>query len=310
MLTMDPTQLRGLLEEIERACHDHVRWREDLGRAVACRLPTDPQDIAEDAHRRCAFGEWYYRHPPAALREHPSFVAMEVEHKRLHRVAGRILRAAGDGNAVDPRDFDEFLVASGQLQLELDSLKHEIEAFLANRDALTGAHRRLDMLPELRESLDLVKREVQACCIAFMDLDLFKPVNDAHGHRVGDEVLANAVAFVLGHLRPFDKVYRYGGDEFLISMPGVDLAAGRAVIERIREALATTVLARDGATPIRTTASFGIAQLDPDLGVEEAIDNADRALLTAKAAGRNRVCVWDPGATTAAVAKPYQAVKC
>lgn len=303
---MDSRQLRGVLEQVEQAGHDHTQWRDELARAIVCRLPPDPRDLGRDAHRHCAFGAWYYSHPPAALRDHPSFIAMEAEHRRLHEIAGRILRSTLGGAAVECGDFDGFMSCSERLRLELDSLRHEIKGLLANRDALTGAHRRLDLLPELRESLELVKRDVQACCIAFMDLDRFKPINDTYGHRIGDQVLANAVAYVMGHLRPFDKLYRYGGDEFLIAMPGADLAAGRTIVERMREGLGTTVLARDGAAQICMTASFGIAQLDPCLSVEESIDNADKALLAAKAAGRNRVCAWDPGATTATISRPVR----
>ena len=302
----DPVLLRHVLEEIEQARHDHGLWHDELARVVACRLSPDPRDLRDDAHRLCRFGEWYYRHPPIELREHPSFVAMDAEHERLHAAARRILQATIARTAVYPEDFDDFVAARDQLRLELDSLAHEIESHLSNRDALTGAHRRIDLLPELREALELVKRNVQTCCIAFMDLDRFKAINDTYGHRVGDQVLASSVAYAMEHLRPFDRLYRYGGDEFLISMPGTDLVAARAVIERMREGLRMAVLARDGAAPIRTTASFGVAPLDAELSVEEAIDNADRALLTAKATGRNRVCAWDPAATTATIVRPHR----
>lgn len=303
---MDSGQLRGVLEQLEQAGHDHTQWSDELARTVACRLPPDPRYLGPDAHRDCPFGAWYYKRPPAALTDHPSFIAMEAEHRRLHELAARILRSTLDGAAVQTGDFDAFMAASERLRLELDSLRHEIGGLLANRDALTGAHRRVDLLPELRESLELVRRDVQSCCIAFMDLDRFKAINDRHGHRIGDQALASVVSYVMEHLRSFDKLYRYGGDEFLIAMPGADLAAGRSIVERMREGLGTTVLARDGAASIRMTASFGIAQLDPGLSVEQSIDNADRALLTAKATGRNRVCAWDPGATTATIPRPLR----
>lgn len=303
---MDSGQLRGVLEQLERAGQDHTQWRDELARAVACRLPPDPRELGKDAHRHCPFGTWYYSQPPAALRDHPSFIAMESEHRRMHEIAGRILRSTLDGAAIEPGDFDAFMSASERLRIELDSLRHEVKGLLANRDTLTGAHRRLDLLPELRESLELVKRDVQSCCIAFMDLDRFKSINDRCGHRIGDQVLANAVAHVMEHLRPFDRLYRYGGDEFLIAMPGADLAAGRSIVERIREGLGRTVVATSEAMQICMTASFGIAQLDPYLSVEEAIDNADKALLAAKAAGRNRVCAWDPAATTATISRPFR----
>ena len=304
MFSMEPASLRHMLGELEQVCHDHAQWHQRFARTVVCRLPPHPDDLSEDACRKCNFGQWYYKHPPAKLRDHPSFAAMEAEHERLHRAAARMLRAVAGDAPVVPGDFDEYIRAQDQLRLELDSLKHEIEGFLSNRDTLTGAHRRVDLLTDLRESHELARRNVQDCCIAFMDLDRFKPVNDTYGHRVGDQLLAAAVRFVMEHLRPFDKVFRYGGDEFLIAMPGADLAAGRAVIERIREGLGAMPLAKAGAVPVFATASFGIALLDPDVSVEESIENADRALLAAKATGRNRACCWDPAATTFSALQP------
>jgi diguanylate cyclase (GGDEF)-like protein len=193
------------------------------------------------------------------------------------------------------------------LRLEVDSLRHEIEAALRNRDALTGAYGRVEILPALREAGELGRRNVQHSCIAFMDLDRFKEVNDAHGHRVGDAVLAGAVGFVAGHLRTYDKVFRYGGDEFLLLLPGAQVQVAYRLVERLRAGLEATVLASSEAgEPLRLTASFGVTPLEGDLTAEEAVDRADKALLLAKAAGRNRVIVWDPTVTTIRISSEAQ----
>ena len=296
MLGLDASRLLQLLEELQEASEAHERWQRQIGRAVLCRLPPDPRDLRDDSHLNCAFGRWYHRHPPSDLRDHPTFAAMAVEHERLHRVAARVMRSTASGAPVAPQDFDEYVGARERLMLELDSLRHEIGVVLESRDTLTGAHRRFDLLGELRHCLDLSRRGVQSCCIAFMDLDHFKSVNDTHGHPVGDGVLAGAVGFVMKHLRPFDKVFRYGGDEFLVCMPGADLESGHAVIERVREGLAALPLGPQGGPTVHMTASFGVALLDPACSVEESIGRADRALLAAKTAGRNRACVWETAA--------------
>jgi len=305
MLSIEPARLRRLLEQLDEAREDHSRWNARLTRTIVCRLPPDPRDLGDDPHLACDFGQWCHLHPPAELRDHPAFVAMQVEHRRLHQFAARLLHAAATDVPTVPGDFDEYLGAREKLTLELDSLRHEIQGFLRNRDALTGAHRRLDLLAELRELLELSRRGIQACSIAFVDLDHFKEINDTYGHRVGDQVLAGTVAFLMGHLRPFDKVFRYGGDEFLIAMPGADLAAGRTVIERMREGLAALPLANAGGTPIHVTASFGLALLERDLSVEQCIDNADRALFAAKSAGRNRAHSCEPADATVTGMLPF-----
>jgi diguanylate cyclase (GGDEF)-like protein len=303
---MDPGQLRDVLEQLEQAGDDHVRWHNRFTRTLVCRLAADSPDLGEDGHRHCRFGEWYYDRSPGELRAHPAFLAIEAEHRRMHAIAARILQRSAVEGAVSEADFDEYSDARARLLLELESLRRSIEGLLGSRDPLTGAHRRADLLGDLRESLALVRRSVTECCIAFMDLDRFKAINDTHGHRVGDEVLAGAVRYVTEHLRPFDKIYRYGGDEFLVSMPGTDLSAGRTVIERVRQGLARATLARRGTKRIRVTASFGIAPLEADASVEESIDNADRALLAAKATGRNRSCCWDRSAVTPTPGAQYE----
>ena len=132
-----------------------------------------------------------------------------------------------------------------------------------------------------------------------MDLDRLQQVNEAQGHAIGDALLANVVHFLREHLRADDKVFRYGGDEFLVSLPGADLAIARAVVGRIREGLAQRQLFVAGArSALQVTASFGLAPLDPLVRVEDAIDRAAQALLLARAAGGNRVISWDASVTT------------
>ena len=299
MFRMNTATLRTALQQLQQAGHDHLEWYENLVRNIVCRLPFDQHELADGAHRHCRFGQWYYAEASAELRQHAMFVAMEAEHRRAHDVAGRLLREATSGVPIVQADFDELVAVSTRLRLELESITQEVQDILSCRDALTGAFGRSRLLPELREWRELAKRNVQQCCIVFMDLDHLKEINDTHGHTVGDKVLAGAVGYVIGHLRPYDKVFRYGGDEFLLSLPGIDLANAQRLIERVREGFSRVpfVVSEEGR-PIHATASFGLALLDPSICVEESIDRADKALLQAKSAGRDRVVTWDPSIAT------------
>jgi diguanylate cyclase (GGDEF)-like protein len=112
-------------------------------------------------------------------------------------------------------------------------------------------------------------------------------------------VLAAAAKCVTDHLRRYDKVFRYGGDEFLLLLPGTTPEEAWQLVERIRDGLARTQLGQTVAgEPIYLTASFGITPVATDLEVEECIARADKALLLAKAAGRNRSVCWDPATST------------
>ena len=302
MFRMDPALLQKMLDELHQAARDHEAWQDNLMRNIVCRVPPAADDLDPDGYRHCRFGEWYYGGSQEELRVQPAFVAIEAEHARLHGLAARVLREAAALAPVSTRDYDELLAGSARLRVEIDSLRHELESALRNRDALTGVYGRVEIVPALREALELGRRGVQQSCVAFMDLDRFKAVNDAHGHRAGDHVLARAAHYVGTHLRTYDRVFRYGGDEFLILLPGVHIEGAHRLIERLRAGLAATDLAAtEAGEPLRLTASFGVTPLEPDLSVEESIDRADKALLLAKAAGRNRVTRWDPTVTTAAL---------
>ena len=297
MFKTSKEDLQAAIQQLDQALYNHEQWHNELTRTIICRLPHDPSMVAEDAHRRCRFGKWCYDNPPQALREHPAFIAMSIEHHRMHQLGARLVLGSAHDSPGLPKDYDSFRNALERLRLEIDTLRREIEDTLYNRDALTGAENRIRMLTKLRELHELVKRRIHPCGIAIMDMDNFKTINSTYGHPMGDQVLATSIRHVIAQLRPYDSVFRYGGDEFLITLPDADLQTTQTVIKRIHEGFAKLAFAGGGSMAISTTASFGITQLDPDISVEDSINRADMALYAAKKSGRNGFCVWDPSMT-------------
>lgn len=295
MFSIPQESLQSTLQQVKQAVYNHEQWYKNISRTIMCHLPANPQDLSEDAHHRCLFGQWYYEDSPPELRENVAFVAIETEHKNMHRLAAKLLSAVADGGEIAARDFDNFANALDRLRLQLNTVTREIEELRQHRDPLTGAENRIGMLTTLRDMLSMVQRNVQQCCVIIADLDHFKLINDTHGHLIGDKVLVAAVHYLQKNLRPYDRVFRYGGEEFLIFLPNTDLQTGLEVIERMRQGLAEGPLAQDGANPIFMTASFGITMLDASVTVEESIDRADKAMYAAKHAGRNRSQAWEPG---------------
>lgn len=295
MFSLPQESLQATLQQVKQAVYNHEQWHKNISRMLMCRLPSNRQDLADDAHHRCLFGQWYYDGSPPELRENIAFVAIETEHKNMHRTAARLLRTVEGGGVISTGDFDDFANALDRLRLQLNTVTREIEELLQHRDPLTGAENRIGMLTTLREMLAMVQRNVQQCCVIIADLDHFKLINDTHGHLVGDKVLVATVRYFKNNLRPYDRVFRFGGEEFLIFLPNTDLQTGLSVIERMGHGFAANPLVRDGADPISVTASFGITMLDASVTVEESIDRADQAMYTAKHAGRNCARIWEPG---------------
>jgi len=294
MFAFSTEELQTVLLQLDQAIYNHEQWSKGLDRTLICKSHCDQRDVSPEAHRQCQFGQWYYTHAPAKLQQLPAFVAIEAEHARMHQLATRLLMAVAVGKTISPYEYDNFAQTLERLRLQLHSLKRELNDQLYNRDPLTGVNTRIGLLTELREQHELVKRRVQPCGLVMMDLDLFKAVNDGHGHPAGDQVLVETAVFLMEHLRTYDKVFRYGGEEFLICLPNMDAAVSVGVAERLRNELAQNAFSLADGANIQVTASFGVAELDPNLPVEATLDRADKALYAAKGAGRNCARAWDP----------------
>ncbi|AIF48300.1 ligand-binding sensor domain-containing diguanylate cyclase [Dyella japonica] len=156
---------------------------------------------------------------------------------------------------------------------------------LANTDALTGACNRRRVL-ELAEEVRAQSPDGQAC-IALLDLDRFKRINDTYGHLAGDAVIRHACRVMQQHGRDTDAFGRYGGEELLACLPGSTLEQGMVVAERIRSALADEPLTYDGHT-IAITVSIGVAAYRAGETLSQWLTRADGALYEAKHGGRNR----------------------
>jgi diguanylate cyclase len=179
------------------------------------------------------------------------------------------------------------------LRLEAATLKRELEDLLSHVDPLTGVNSRTLLLTVLRELHALVKRGVMPCSVVMMDLDHFKAVNDSYGHQAGDRVLVASARYVIQHLRPYDKIFRYGGEEFVLTLQNSSPELALGAVNHFREGLAQMPVHYNDML-IGVTASFGVAPLEPDQTVEQSLDHADQALYAAKSRGRNRAEMWNP----------------
>lgn len=284
--------MRAALKELEQAVYNHDQWAETLYGTLICRSAPDERDISPDAHHNCRFGQWFYRAGITVLKNHAGYAEIGLEHERMHQYAASLLRASMENVPISFNDYERFQTALKRLKLEIATVQSELQTTLFSLDPLTGTPSRVGMLSKLREQLELVRRN-HSCTVAMMDLDHFKAVNDQYGHLVGDKVLIGFAHYLMAHLRPYDKVYRYGGEEFLVCLPDTDQQTACDIVERLALELASLSFQAEGTPEFHVTASFGVAALDPSVPVEQSIDRSDKALYAAKVRGRNRVVAWD-----------------
>lgn len=162
---------------------------------------------------------------------------------------------------------------------------------LSSRDPLTGIANRRIMMERLEEAWSRVQRHHEPLAVAIADVDLFKGVNDRHGHATGDRVLKHVAQSLRGSLRGEDTVGRWGGEEFLILLPLQGLVSAKAALERCRVRIQGEPVAAEDGRPVRVTVSFGLAVLPGVRAdtIQELVAAADAALYLAKRNGRNRV---------------------
>jgi diguanylate cyclase (GGDEF)-like protein len=163
----------------------------------------------------------------------------------------------------------------------------QIEALLRH-DELTGVSNRRGVMERLHEVRNAAQHNGSALCVALLDIDHFKQINDSFGHEGGDRVLRAFGTLLRSQLRAGDGIGRYGGEEFLMVLPDTGLEQAGELLERLRERIAQAPWEQTLGRGAEVTCTLGAAQYRAGESVEATIARADAALYRGKAAGRNR----------------------
>jgi diguanylate cyclase len=170
-----------------------------------------------------------------------------------------------------------------KLQGELD--KASVQARL---DPLTGALNRRGLDEAFAREVSAARRKGSQLCLAMLDIDNFKVLNDTHGHKTGDSALSHLVAVARNSMRPQDTMARYGGEEFVILLPDTALEHAVEAMQRLQRELTKRFFMQNNER-LMITFSAGVALLDASETPEDAVKRADHAMYLAKRAGKNRV---------------------
>ena len=179
------------------------------------------------------------------------------------------------------------------LEQRLKEINQKLQ-FLAITDGLTGILNRRAILERLKEEIHRAKRENYTLAIIMADIDHFKKINDEYGHLIGDKILIEIAKRLKSHLRPYDHLGRYGGEEFLIIISKIDKEKAIKASERLRKCICENVFKIDNQR-LNISISLGVTCIKSSLDIkmenliEKSIKTADNALYKAKEKGRNCV---------------------
>ncbi|EDM78260.1 FHA domain/GGDEF domain protein [Plesiocystis pacifica SIR-1] len=213
------------------------------------------------------------------IRDNDSTNGTYINDNRIHEAYLR------DGDLVKVgRSIFKFL--SGD---NIESSYHEEIFRLSTVDGLTQVFNRRYFMETLERELSRARRYDRPLALLIFDIDHFKRCNDTYGHRAGDFVLRRIAELVTMRARKVDVVSRYGGEEFTVILPEIDIRGASAFAEKIRKLIADETFIFEGRK-IPVTISIGVAEIGPSVAnADDMIQTADRRLYAAKTGGRNRV---------------------
>lgn len=252
---------------------------------------------AFDLFDRLLAGEQVRPFETVMRRKDGSTIPIEVNLVMVHDPGGAPLHFQVAFRDISRRkEAEEELLATNailnQQVQEVTRLQEELRE-QALRDALTGLYNRRYLAETLPREILRTLRDGSPLSIIIGDIDYFKRINDTYGHPFGDIFLVEIANILKRSARASDLVCRYGGEEFLLVLPGADAKAAAIRAEEIRRKCAKLIMLHDG-DKVQVTTSFGVASFplhgkDPD----EIIEKADKALYLSKNNGRDRVTIWD-----------------
>jgi len=240
-----------------------------------------------DSHS-CLFGQWVDSIQDAELKN-TLFSHINIVHEQLHQQAQLVVTHKKSVANEAPHQYRRFIDLQEQFIHELDSLYDSIFSTRYEIDHLTGLPNKALSEFILNKDYSLFERNGGHYCIAMADIDLFKTVNDTFGHLTGDIVLRQVAITLSQKLRKYDSVCRYGGEEFIFSLPNTTLAKALEILNRIRIDIQNSSISFGDGQTTSVTCSFGVAEFSTKESLESMLIKADQAMYLSKEKGRNQV---------------------
>lgn len=276
---------------------DHLHWLIDLTQALQ---KNEIDQFPQTDKTLCKFGKWLISDAKGIVQNNSKLKELDRVHSQLHYISSQVKHILLNNE----KDYDVLLTYLEKAELlslsigtELALIDNTIINKKATKDSLTGALGRQVLAQLFQNQYELSLATNTRFAIALCDLDHFKNINDTYGHVVGDKMLFNFVRIVKENIRSSDIIIRYGGEEFILILPAIDLQKAYIVLDKIRTSFEKFELLDEERT-IKTTVSMGLISLQPketynNIFLNHYINKADMNLYKAKENGRNQIVKED-----------------
>ncbi|WP_209123611.1 diguanylate cyclase [Alkalihalobacillus sp. BA299] len=282
----DITLLMYLKEELERQGW-HVFATADPEKAISFFYDYQPDCVIIDLY----------------LKEKTGFSILSIlNHKLKQQFVPQIMISVNNGKEVRMKSYelgaDDFIAKPFDIHEFIIRVKRQLERktlvdSLVLKDELSLVYNRKYLIIVFERLCNDIYREQNSFCLAILDLDYFKRINDQYGHLVGDEVIKEFAAYLNKYSRKNDTVFRYGGEEFIILFSNTRMYEAAKVLNRLLQGFSEKVF-ETGKEEFSVTFSAGVVEVsDPDIEIESWLKVADSALYNAKKHGRNQIKLWD-----------------
>jgi diguanylate cyclase (GGDEF)-like protein len=279
MINVTAQELETILATIDKALAMHDAWREQLVRTLICRLTPREDDMADDAHQKCQFGQWFYSSSNSHLRKLASFQRLGDLHQTMHNHARDLTVMVKARWMIGPKEYDPYIAQMTRFRGELLNLRQKIFDTLHKIDPLTGAFCSMHLLPDLEKDQAKQTENGAPYSLLMLQLDLMQ-INRMLGRDKGDEILRQTIAGLRSSVGSAGKIYRYAGAEFVICLPGLGHDQAHALKEDVMAVVNQTLAAVAGDSGASLDIHYGVTELEPGVYVEQLIRAAKRATFT------------------------------
>lgn len=290
---MNINDLDYSLSELNIAIKDHYDWAGKFLRLSLLGGEADADILDPQSHLHCRFSRWLSLRLNGDALDKDMVIIIDKNHKDMHDISREMMQSIIQRSVTDSL-LETYQKAQQNFTTSLDRYKEYLFSYRNMHDALTG----LPLRHLLYCEFPLVREKSQRSCrhlyLLIMDIDRFKSINDTWGHNAGDEVLRKVALVLKDATRRTERIYRFGGEEFIILLDAKNDEDAQKAAERLRQHLQQQSITV-GHEKINVTATGGLTQVSDADSLHEAIGRADKAMYYGKNTGRNR-CIMGTAA--------------